>query len=126
MDYEIGKTTLSGNIEFVKFTSFFSDIISGKIKSFNAKEGTREFIENKKFWFDQGQNLFLFASDSTIQKYNLLKQRLLSHQPNSNNHDAIILYAELMLEMRKDLGHKATACTKDDFLKAILNDWPPK
>ena len=33
------------------------------------------------------------------------------------------VYGELIVEIRKDLGHESTECTEDDYLNIILADW---
>lgn len=90
---------------FIEFTNYYSDVIAGKTKITD--------IENKRFNIGAAVNLFFFASDATIKKYQSMK--------TAQNNDAMaVIYSELILEMRKDLGYKETICTANDFMSLIL------
>lgn len=90
---------------FVNFTNYYSDVIAGKRKISD--------VENKRFHIQAAVNLFFFASDTTIKKYQSMKT-------SQDNNTMAILYSELILEMRKDLGYKETTCTANDFMTLIL------
>lgn len=90
---------------FVDFTNYYSDVIAGKREISDA--------ENKRFHIQAAVNLFFFASDTTIKKYQSMKT-------SQDNNTMAILYSELILEMRKDLGYKETTCTANDFMTLIL------
>jgi len=86
-------------------------------------EKTKE--EFNRSMLDLGTKLFFFASDSTVKKF--VEWRKSGQDPAAaagrDPKHVLILLAELMLEVRKDLGYKDTECTTDDYLYIMIKDW---
>jgi hypothetical protein len=73
---------------------------------------------------DLGTKLFFFASDETVKKFVQFRKYSLSvGTPEYESMQNIIILAELIVLIRKDLGYSNTECTKDDFLHIMLTDW---
>lgn len=71
-----------------------------------------------------GIKLFFFASDETVKKY--VEFRGYGQKAKDPDFDAskqLILLAEIMVLIRRDLGYKDTACNIDDFFNIIITDW---
>ncbi|MRX52360.1 hypothetical protein GJU41_00120 [Bacillus idriensis] len=80
--------------------------------------------EHNKKMLDLGTKLFFFASDETVKKFvEWRKYSLTVDSPNYESKQVIILLAEIMVLIRRDLGYSETECTKDDFLHIMLKDW---
>lgn len=72
-----------------------------------------------------GSRLFYFASDETVKKYVEWKKfgwEMINNASVDKN-KSIIIFADLVVLMRKDLGYKKTECTRDDFLSIFVTDW---
>jgi len=81
----------------------------------------REF---NKTMLDLGTKLFIYASDETVKKFvEWRKYGLTADTVNFDSKQIIILLAELIVLIRKDVGNTDTQCTKDDFLNIMLKDW---
>lgn len=110
--------------EFVNFVEYFNNIFTNpkELEKISKNESdARKF--NRKI-LDLGIKLFFFASDETVQKYvEWRKYGLQAGQEGYDNKKTLILYAELVTLMRRDLGYKDTECTRDDFLYIMLTDW---
>jgi len=73
---------------------------------------------------DLGTKLFFFASDETVKKYvEWRKIGQLIDSPGFDPRKIVFIMAELMVQIRKDLGYKNTTCDTDDFLNIILSNW---
>ncbi|MGF9745689.1 hypothetical protein ABEX05_00180 [Bacillus velezensis] len=68
-------------------------------------------------------NLVGSASDSTILKFKEYKTFDFDGQNKEKQIEAILLLAELIIEYRKDLGHKDTKITPNDILPLYITDW---
>jgi hypothetical protein len=80
--------------------------------------------EYNKTMLDLGTKLFFYASDETVKKFvEWRKYGLTADTVNYEPKQIIILLAELIVLIRKDVGYSNTQCTKDDFLHIMLKDW---
>lgn len=80
--------------------------------------------EYNKTMLDLGTKLFFYASDETVKKFvEWRKYALTADTVNYEPKQIIILLAELIVLIRKDVGYINTQCTKDDFLHIMLKDW---
>lgn len=115
----------------------FSDMIYKTIelsrlspgKKFNEKE--KEIANDlRKFSYV----VFFFGKDETILKFVEFRKEmeLLNHlNQNQKRSDhayyqsrlMIIILAELMINMRKDLGNNSSEVTIDDYMTILVNDW---
>ncbi len=109
--------------EFVKFVELFNE---GMSDPKNFSELMKNPVEVKKFnktLMDLGVKLFFFASDPTVKKFVELRKYLLQPKHLVALNEFLILYAELIVLIRKDLGYKNSECNIDDFLNIIVRDW---
>jgi len=110
--------------EFVNFVEYFNSIFTNPkeiAKITSHEQAARKF--NQKM-LDLGIKLFFFASDETVKKYvEWRKYGLQTGQEYYDNKKTLLLYAELVTLMRRDLGYQETGCTRDDFLNIMLTDW---
>jgi hypothetical protein len=80
--------------------------------------------EYNKTMLDLGTKLFFYASDETVKKFvEWRKYGLTADTVNYDPKQIIVLLAELIVLIRKDVGYTDTQCTKDDFLHIMLKDW---
>ncbi|QHF56583.1 hypothetical protein Bateq7PJ16_0777 [Bacillus subtilis] len=101
-------------------------LISLTDKDYVRKLGSDKRIqkEHNKKMLDLGTKLFFFASDETVKKFvEWRKYSLTVDTPQYEAKQVIIILAELIVLIRKDLGYSQTECTKDDFLHIMLTDW---
>jgi len=111
----------------------FINLVEFLYKSMLDKEYLRKLETNLKVQKEfnnkmstLGTKLFFFASDDTVKKYVEWRKHGLRVDEEAGGVDKnriVILLAELMVLIRRDLGYKDTNCTKDDFLNIMLNDW---
>ena len=110
-----------------EFTKLVEVLITKMLdKQFIEKLGKdpRTQKEFNKTMLDLGTKLFFFASDETVKKFvEWRKYGLAADTSNFDPKQTIILLAELMVLIRKDVGYTDTQCTKDDFLHIMLKDW---
>ncbi|CAH0314779.1 hypothetical protein [Peribacillus simplex] len=95
-------------------------------KDYVRKLGTDKKLqkEHNRKLLDLGTKLFFFASDETVKKFVQFRKYSLSvGTPEYESMQNIIILAELIVLIRKDLGYSNTECTKDDFLHIMLTDW---
>ena len=111
--------------EFTKITDFLFNYMFDKKFQENLNKNPSKFnIEMTNI----GSRLFYFASDETVKKYVEWKKyglEMVNKEPIDKKESGkiIVLFADLVLLMRKDLGYKKTECTRDDFLSIFLTDW---
>ena len=110
--------------EFIELIEFvFTKTLD---KKYIAKLSTdkRTILEFNQKMLSLGAKLFLFASDKTVKKYVEWREFGLNDKnKNDNNHQILLIMAELMVLIRKDLGYAETECNRDDFLNIMLTDW---
>ena len=110
--------------EFVRLMEYFNDFLTNKEKQVRLARSQKEKEQFNKNMLDLGAKLFFFASDSTVKKYIEWRQYgLRAQQENFDSTKILVLYAELMVMIRQDLGYKNTKCDADDFLNIMLTDW---
>ena len=111
--------------EFTTITDFlFKYIYDKKFQEELNKEPSKLQIEMANI----GSRLFYFASDETVKKYvewkkfgwEMANKETVDSKESGKN---IVIFAELVVLMRKDLGYKKTECTRDDFLSIFVTDW---
>jgi hypothetical protein len=110
--------------QVVKLMEYFNMLMSDKKtqEQIRTDENKRREIGNKLT--DLGVKLFFFASDRTVKKFIDLRLYLLKHPGVSAESFLFIrMYAEFVVELRRDLGYGETICDSDDFLNIILVDW---
>lgn len=104
-----------------------SEIISNLLDKTYQEKLQKDPDTQKEFYqkmLNLGTNLFFFASDEPVKKY--VEFYRYGQKPRDSNFDQsklVILLAELMVLIRKDLGYKDTACNIDDFLNIKITDW---
>ncbi|MFE4812810.1 hypothetical protein ACFQ9Y_16975 [Peribacillus simplex] len=110
--------------EFSKLVEVF--LLNLTDKDYVRKVGTDRKLQkeyNRKM-LDLGTKLFFFASDETVKKFvDFRKYSLSVGTPGYESMQVIIILAELIVLIRRDLGYSNTECTKDDFLHIMLTDW---
>lgn len=110
--------------EFTKVTDFMFKFMYDKRYQKKMKDDPNKLNITMA---DISSKLFYFASDETLKKYVEWRQFGLKMQKETNGlkepHRIVILFAELIVLMRKDLGYKNTKCNENDFLNIILTDW---
>ncbi|PGW89961.1 hypothetical protein [Bacillus cereus] len=88
-----------------------------KLQNMNQKN-LNEFKERMMIL---GSNLFLFASDETINLF--IKWRTHQTTPENTGEHVLEIVAQLVLSFRKDLGYQDTILNTDNYLSIIINDW---
>ena len=70
--------------------------------------------------FDAGAELLLFGSDGVIKAFNRLRQRAQANELR------LLDLGELMVAIRRDMGHRKTKMTADEALAHFINDYDPE
>jgi len=115
--------------EFTRLVEFFIDALTNpeQFKTLAANpEAAKEF--NRRIT-DLGLKLFFFASDATVKSYvafRLYGMQADSAERNTDPTRLIVLLAELVVSMRRDLGYSETECSVDEVLNIMLTDWEQK
>ncbi len=136
---EIFRSDLSKEIELLKISE--SQLQIRKIEEFtNITDVLFKYMFDKEYQEELkkkpdklnvimaniGSRLFYFASDETVKKYVEWKKFGWVNKELNDEKEArkiIIIFADLVVLMRKDLGYKKTECNRDDFLSIFLSDW---
>jgi len=111
--------------QFVKLMEYFNSLLSDKKAQEQIRTDEKKRREFGSRLTDLGIKLFFFASDTTVRKFVDWRIYLLKkHQEGSADLFLVIrMYAEFVVELRRDLGYGHTTCDSDDFLNIILDDW---
>lgn len=136
---EIFRSDLSKEIELLKISESqlqirkieeFTNITDVLFKYMFDKEYQEELNKNpdklKVIMANIGSRLFYFASDETVKKYIEWKKFGWANTESDDKKEAakiIVIFADLVVLMRKDLGYKKTECNRDDFLSIFVSDW---
>jgi hypothetical protein len=110
--------------QFVKLIEYFNMLLSDKKVQEQIRTDEKKKRELGSNLTDLGVKLFFFASDNTVKKFVNWRVYLLKHR--EGNEDALLfirMYAEFVVELRRDLGYTDTICDSDDLLNIILVDW---
>ncbi|MED3982203.1 hypothetical protein [Priestia megaterium] len=137
---EVFKNELTTDLELMKInesqlhihkTEEFTKLVEVLIvkmldKDYVAQLGKNQRVtkEYNQTMLNLGTKLFFFASDNTVKKFvEWRKYNLSIEGTNFDPKQIIILLAELIVEIRKDVGYEDTICNKHDFLHIMLTDW---
>ncbi len=66
------------------------------------------------------KDLIIYGSDSVLKKFSFYKQNATPTDPIR----ALKLYYDVMIEIRKDMGHPKTIANEDDLLGMFIIDYP--
>lgn len=108
--------------EFTKFIASFLAFLSDAKARSDPKAAEKYVKETNEL----AGRIFLYGSDTTIKKYVEYKRFGNSEQAIKEPERVLRLLCEVVLEYRRDLGYKDTACDADDFLSLIVKDWKPE
>lgn len=98
---------------YEEFISFFLKVLSnGKVY---PKPTEKEIM---KFYTDSNPLLMSFASNKVIKKWGKLRLKM-SDDDGINN---MFQLEDLLVEIRKDLGHSTRDFKKGDILRLVVND----
>ena len=70
-----------------------------------------------------GMKLFLFASDEAVKRFVKMEKIGKSNSAESHGMQMVLEFAELLTQIRRDMGYPKTECNRDDILSIILTDW---
>jgi hypothetical protein len=117
---QLHKTT-----EFVRLIEFLIGYITDPKKTQRLASDPKAATEFNKTFVDLGVKLFFFASDETIRAYVEWRMHGLMRNETASgaNMHTLVLLANLVMSMRRDLGYGETSCTPDDVLNIMLTDW---
>ncbi|MDX8044763.1 hypothetical protein SH601_02085 [Gracilibacillus sp. S3-1-1] len=92
-----------------------------------ASEGDVSTKEVQGFSKEFNHNLLIWGSKDVVKKYGLWRTRLVrnANQPEETKEDPIeglYEFEQLIIEIRKDLGHKDKNVERGDLLRVFLND----
>lgn len=111
--------------EYVEFSKAYLKLMElGKIT--NPKEVARKQKEVFDGMSRFGFAVMFFGNDDTVKKYvEFRKYSTLPAGKLGENEKAKIMMvmSELIVLMRRDVGHNDSEVTVDDFLTIIVNDW---
>lgn len=96
--------------EFVKF--FLKVLGNGKVYPKPTQE------EIMKFYTDSNPLLMSFASNQVIEKWGKLRLKMADDEAIEN----MFQLEQLLIEIRKDLGHSSKGLKKGDVLRLMIND----
>lgn len=99
---------------YIKIMNLFFDVIKNTKES---KKISDEKIANEMFVIVK--ELIVFGSDSVNLKF--IEWRESANKGNPNL--VVFLFADLIVEIRKDMGSPATKLSNSDVLKMFINDY---
>lgn len=108
--------------EFTKFIASFLAFLSDA-KARSDPKAAEQYVKETN---ELAGRIFLYGSDTTIKKYVEYKRFGNSEQATKEPERVLRLLCEVVLEYRRDLGYKDTACDADDFLSLVIKDWKPE
>lgn len=97
-----------------RLVSIFYEII----KTIKADKSTDELNIMEKM-IESKKDIFIFGSDIVFRKFNEWLAYT-SNYPNDLRHFKHFL--DLLIEIRKDMGHKATKITREDILASLIQN----
>ena len=107
--------------EFTKFIVSFLTFLSDAKTRVDPKAAEKYIKETNEL----AGRIFLYGSDASIKKFVEYKRFSNSPEAMKEPEQVLRLLCEVVLEYRRDLGYKDTACNADDFLSLIVKDWKP-
>ncbi len=118
-DIQVHKTK-----EFVRLIEYFNEALTNKKKLAKLASDEEEQENFNKNMLNLGVKLFFFASDETVKKYvEWRRYGLRVEREGGDKKKILLMYAGLVVSMRKDLGYFDTKCDQNDFLFIMLKDW---
>lgn len=97
-----------------KYISFYFEVFS------NEELGLRPTQEEMtKFIVNSNPAIVTYASNGVIKKMGKLRLNIMS---NENTTNSLFLIEDIMVEMRKDLGHSRNGFKKGDIMRLTVND----
>lgn len=109
------------NAELINLAEFFTEVMTNSKKYQTIASRPAEHQELKRKMFDLGVKLFFFTSDETVRAFT--EWRKYGHTSGDDPRPLLKKYAELMVLIRKEVGHADTQLTWDDYLAVVLVDW---
>jgi hypothetical protein len=78
--------------------------------------------ETIKFLTEFTQKLIIWGSDGVMKQFTTWRASLLNQDPQKPNYEGLFLFEKLLMEIRKDVGHKNKNIKKGDILGLFIND----
>lgn len=75
-----------------------------------------------KFMSSFTQKVIVWGPNNVLQAYHSFRQYYINRRQEKPNEEGLFLFENLMMEMRKDLGHRRSSLKKGDILGLFLND----
>lgn len=93
--------------------SIFFELLKGQknIKESNEKDTVEKLIDIKK-------DMMIYAPDKVLNKF-LEWQNFVGDHPSDQKH--LIIYLDLLVLIRKDMGNSKSQITRDDILRSIFS-----
>lgn len=118
-----------GNLHLKKIEKFteFTTILQETINSVKYKPDERKEIEERttKAMELFAKDIIFFAGEETLEKF--VEYRRYSKLTQTGEPENVakfqFILAELILEMRKDLGFNNKGITVDHYMHILVNDW---
>lgn len=110
--------------EFVALADQYNEYLTDSTKVAQLTKDAKEKAKLKHFMIQMGTRLFFFAGDQAVRKY--IEFRELGtriERGEMTPEESVVLYGELMTEIRRDLGYEDTECGPEEFLRTIIIDW---
>ena len=94
-----------------EYIKFYFKVFSGE------KVGDRPSeAEMMKFFVEKNPTIVTYASNSVIKEVGKMRLRL------TGNPESMFVVENVLIEMRKDLGHSSVGLEKGDILRLFIND----
>lgn len=110
----------------------YGEFIDFMFKIFeNTKANSKEHIsteEMNKFFWNLNKKSILWLSDNTLKSYVTWKNSISNINESNENKELagtklLLDFENLLLDFRKDIGHKNENIDQGDLLKMFVNDW---
>lgn len=116
IEQEIREKKIPIYSEFVEF--LFKLFLGEKASGQQMKEKDME-----KFFMTFTQKIIVWGSDEVVSKYSRYRRLLINYNPNDDKtFGAMFELENLLLSIRKDIGHKSKKVNKGDLLGLFIND----
>ena len=90
--------------------------------SANNGEDKMSEDEQLKFLLRFTETLLIWGSSDVINKWSIFRKQLIDPDPSVSSIDSLFLLENVLLAIRKDMGHKHSNFKKGDILCLFVND----
>ncbi|MDG9930614.1 MULTISPECIES: hypothetical protein [unclassified Pseudomonas] len=118
------KTIINNTLRERK-TPTYENIINFIFKiTFAEKLGEKQPSEKEmiKFFTDTTRDLVVWGSNDMILAFSKFREGAIANEKGNSSSNILFIVEDLMLAIRKDLGHSSSSIKRGDILRLYIND----